>query len=158
MILLLASACLAIAPARAEQRPPNFIVIFADDQGYNDLGCFGSKNINTPHIDRLAAEGTRFTSFYAQAVCGPSRAALMTGCYPIRVAEPRNRKNLHTIAHTKEIMLPEVLKQAGYATGLIGKWHLAGGLRKDGNYPPHLMPNRKGFDTFYGTPLHEPAP
>ena len=70
----------------AEKTKPNFIVIFTDDQGYHDLGCFGSKKIKTPNIDRMAAEGMKFTSFYAQAVCGPSRAALMTGCYPIRVA------------------------------------------------------------------------
>ncbi|NQV32314.1 MAG: sulfatase [Phycisphaeraceae bacterium] len=136
-------------------RKPNVIVFLTDDQGYNDVGCFGSQKIKTPHIDRMAREGMMLTSFYVGSpVCGPSRAALMTGCYPIRIAEPQNKKNLHSIPHTEEIMLPELLRQAGYATGLIGKWHLAGGLKKGGDYPVPLMPNGQGFDTFYGTPLH----
>ena len=134
------------------RRKPNFIIFFTDDQGYNDVGCFGSPNIRTPNFDRMAAEGMKFTSFYAQPVCGPSRAALMTGCYPIRVAEPDNRKNQHNVLHPKEITIAEVLKKAGYATALVGKWHLAGGRRKE--YDPQLMPNGQGFDYSYGTPLH----
>jgi len=136
---------------------PNFIVFFTDDQGYNDVGCFGSPKIRTPNFDRMAAEGMKFTSFYAQAVCGPSRAALMTGCYPIRLAEPRSRKNQHTILHPKEVTLAEVLKSAGYAAACIGKWHLAGGGaggRGRGPFPDELMPTARGFDSFYGTPLH----
>ncbi len=149
------SASSAGCAERKSNHKPNFIIFFTDDKGYNDLGCFGSPNIKTPNFDRMAREGIMLTSYYVGSpVCGPSRAALMTGCYPIRVAEPQNKKNLHTIVHTKEIMLSEVLKQAGYATALIGKWHLAGGLRKDGKYPSHLMPNGQGFDYFYGTPLH----
>jgi len=131
---------------------PNFIIFFTDDQGYNDVGCFGSPLIRTPRFDRMAREGIRFTNFYAQAVCGPSRAALMTGCYPIRVAEPGNKKNQHTILHPKEITLAELLKAEGYATALIGKWHLAG--RRSSEYEPELMPNAQGFDYFFGTPLH----
>ena len=134
------------------RRRPNFIVFFTDDQGYNDVGCFGSRLIRTPNLDRMAREGIRLTSFYAQAVCGPSRAALMTGCYPIRVAEPGNTKGQHTILHPREITLAEVLKGAGYATAIIGKWHLAGPRRR--RYPPELMPNAQGFDYFFGTPLH----
>ncbi len=141
----------AEAPA-AGGRPPNFIVFFTDDQGYNDVGCFGSPDIETPNFDRMAREGTRLTDFYAMPVCGPSRAALMTGCYPIRVAEPGNRKNQHTILHPEEVTIAEVLKAAGYATGIIGKWHLAG-PRRDA-YPPDLMPTAQGFDSFFGTPLH----
>lgn len=138
---------------RAEPSRPNIIVIFTDDQGYNDLGCFGSEKIKTPNIDRMAAEGMKFTSFYAQAVCGPSRAALMTGCYPIRVAEPGNKKNQHTIVHPQEITIAEVMKGAGYATGCIGKWHL-GQKSKGGNgWDPATMPNGQGFDYYYGTPL-----
>jgi arylsulfatase len=100
----------------------------------------------------MAREGMKFTSFYAQPVCGPSRAALMTGCYPIRVAEPGNRKNQHTILHPEEITIAEVLKGAGYATALIGKWHLAGS--RSNKYDPKLMPNAQGFDYFFGTPVH----
>ncbi len=155
---LLSAAALpsaAAPPAPAEPPRPNFVIFFTDDQGYNDVGCFGSPSIKTPHLDRMAREGMRFTDFYvASPVCGPSRAGLMTGSYPLRVAEPGNRKHLHTVVHPKEILLPEVLKTAGYATGLVGKWHLAGELRKDGAYPPELMPNAQGFDFFYGTPLH----
>jgi len=142
-------------PAFAQQkrrRKPNFIIFFTDDQGYNDVGCFGSPLIRTPRFDRMAGEGMKFTSFYAQAVCGPSRAALMTGCYPIRVAEPGNRKHQHTILHRREITMAEVLKDAGYATACIGKWHLAGGRKS--TYNPQLMPNAQGFECFYGTPLH----
>jgi len=136
----------------ASKGKPNFIIFFTDDQGYNDVGCFGSPLIKTPRFDRMAGEGMKFTNFYAQPVCGPSRAALMTGCYPIRVAEPGNRKNAHTIVHPKEITIAEILKAAGYGTALIGKWHLAGGRRNA--YDPELMPNAQGFDYFYGTPLH----
>jgi len=134
------------------RRPPNLILFFTDDQGYNDVGCFGSPLIRTPNLDRMASEGMRFTSFYAQAVCGPSRAALMTGCYPIRVAEPGSRKQQHTVPHPRETTIAEVLKQAGYATTCVGKWHLAGGRKKA--YDPQLMPNAQGFDSFFGTPLH----
>ncbi|MGB2820428.1 MAG: sulfatase, partial [Phycisphaerae bacterium] len=146
-----------LAPSQDEpKRRPNFIIFFTDDQGYNDVGCFGSPLIRTPRFDRMAAEGMRFTSFYAQAVCGPSRAAIMTGCYPIRVAEPANRKNQHTVLHPREITLAELLKGAGYATACIGKWHLAGngGGRGRGPFPPELMPDAQGFDHFFGTPMH----
>ncbi|MDP7291989.1 MAG: sulfatase-like hydrolase/transferase, partial [Verrucomicrobiota bacterium] len=85
--------------------PPNFVIIFADDMGYGDAGCFGSKDIRTPRIDRMAKEGMRFTSFYAQPICGPSRAALMTGCQPLRVAEVGNIKNVHPELHDKEITI-----------------------------------------------------
>ena len=124
LIALLVGSVWPTALAAAETRP-NIILIFTDDQGYQDLGCFGSETIKTPNLDRMAAEGVRLTSFYAQPVCGVSRAALMTGSYPIRVAEPSNIKRLHTVPHPKEVTMAEVLKQAGYATGIIGKWHLA---------------------------------
>ena len=137
----------------AEERP-NFVIIFTDDQGYNDLGCYGSKTIKTPHLDRMAAEGLRLTSFYAQPVCGVSRAALMTGCYPIRIGEPGNLKRLHTVPHPKEWTMAEMLKAAGYSTAIIGKWHL--GLRDTSQptgFDSATMPNAQGFDYFYGTPL-----
>lgn len=132
---------------------PNIIVIFTDDQGYQDLGCYGSTKIKTPHIDRMAAEGLRLTSFYAQPVCGVSRAALMTGSYPIRVGEPGNVKRLHTVPHTQETTMAEVLKTAGYSTALIGKWHLSLHGKGPAGFDPATMPNAQGFDLFYGTPM-----
>lgn len=133
---------------------PNIIIIYTDDQGYNDLGCYGSTKIKTPNIDRMASEGLRLTNFYAQPVCGVSRAALMTGSYPIRVGEPNNIKMLHTVPDPQEVTMAEVLKSAGYATGLIGKWHLtAQGNSGPWSYDPATMPNAQGFDYFYGTPL-----
>ncbi len=140
-------------------RPPNFVIFFTDDQGYGDVGCFGSQLIETPNFDRMAAEGTRFTDFYVQPVCGVSRAALMTGCYPIRVAEAGNTKSGHPVLHPKEITIAEVLKDCGYTTALIGKWHLAGqgGNRRGrgtGPFRKEMMPCAQGFDYFYGTPLH----
>ena len=143
----------SLKPAAAEQQDrPNIILIFTDDQGYQDLGCFGSQKIKTPRIDQMAAEGLKLTNFYAQPVCGVSRAALMTGSYPIRVAEPDNIKRLHTVPHPKEITMAETLKAAGYATAIIGKWHLTNKL-KGGKFDPTTMPNAQGFDYFYGTPV-----
>jgi len=131
---------------------PNFIIIFCDDLGYGDLGCFGSKKHRTPNIDRMAAEGMRFTSFYVTSgVCTPSRASLMTGCYPRRVnmhvssaAEwvlfPVAQKGLNP----EEITIAEVLKDWGYATACIGKWHLGD--------QPQFLPTRQGFDYYFGIP------
>jgi len=160
MILLLTLLVLSITrDAAAEDRPPNLVIFFTDDQGYNDVGCFGSPLIETPRLDRMAQQGMRFTDFHVQPVCGVSRAALMTGCYPIRVAEVDNRKQGHPVLHPEEITLAEVLKTRGYATALIGKWHLAGGganTRGPGTGPfrSELMPNAQGFDYFFGTPAH----
>lgn len=135
---------------KAEVSPPNFIVIFTDDQGYEDVGCFGSPDIRTPRLDAMAAEGMKFTSFYAQPVCGPSRAALMTGCYPMRVAERGNVKQVHPILHSDEITVAEVLKTKGYATACFGKWDLAKHSQSD--FFIDLFPTRQGFDYFFGTP------
>ncbi len=136
---------------------PNFIIIFTDDLGYGDLSSYGSPLIRTPCIDRMAREGLKFTSFYAQAVCGPSRASIMTGCYPIRIGEPGNIKNQHTVLHPDEVTIGEILQSRGYVTACLGKWHLAGygeGEKPgDGPFKPELMPNAQGFDYFYGTPL-----
>ena len=134
----------------AQPVPPNFVVIFADDMGYGDAGCFGSKDIRTPRIDRMAKEGMRFTSFYAQPICGPSRAAIMTGCQPIRVAERGNVKNVHPVLHQKEITIAEILKTKGYATACFGKWDLAKHSQK--GFFMDLFPTRQGFDYFFGTP------
>lgn len=139
----------------ADERPPNFVVIFADDQGYADVGCFGSPDIRTPRLDAMASEGIRFTSFYAQPICGPSRAALMTGCYPLRVAERGNVKQVHPILHSKEITVAELLKTRGYATACFGKWDLAKHSQRD--FHLDLFPTRQGFDYFFGTPTSNDA-
>lgn len=145
-ILLGAISVCTLCSASAAQDKPNFIVFLTDDQGYNDVGCFGSPNIRTPNLDRMAQEGMRFTSAYVGSpVCGPSRSALMTGSYPMRIAEPNNTKALHTVPHTKELMIPEILKGAGYTSALIGKWH-AGQTQTQGD------PLSQGFDYFFGTP------
>ena len=125
----------------AAERPPNIIFIIADDLGYGDLGCYGQKRIKTPNIDRLAREGMRFTDFYAgSTVCAPSRCVLMTGYHTGRAFIRGNGKdNLRP----SDVTMAEVLKEAGYATGMFGKW----GLGHEGSTG---LPTRQGFDTFYG--------
>ncbi len=127
------------------QEIPNFVIIFAADLRYGDLGCYGNRHIQTPNLDRMAEEGMRLTRFYAQNVCGPSRAALLTGCYPIRLGEPGNTKAAHTILHPDERTIAEVLSAKGYVCGLIEKWSLAGpgGHERGpgaGPYKSELMP------------------
>ena len=135
--------------------PPNFVIIFTDDQGYQDVGKFGSPDIRTPHLDEMAEEGIRFTNFYAQAVCGPSRAALMTGCYPMRVATKHNVVEQHPRLHDKEITIAEVLRKEKYISAAFGKWDLAGHSQTE--YEPDLLPTRQGFDYFFGTPTSNDA-
>jgi arylsulfatase A-like enzyme len=126
---------------------PNFIIIFTDDQGYNDLGCFGSENIKTPNIDQLAAEGRKFTNFMVPSpVCTPSRAALLTGSYPKRVGLHK-----HVLFPTssyglnpEEYTIADHLKSLGYSTACIGKWHLG--------HHPETLPRANGFDSYYGIP------
>ncbi len=133
------------AANRSSEKPPNFIIIFADDQGYQDLGCYGSPVIKTPHIDRMAEEGVRFTDFYAAApICSPSRAALLTGCYPSRVGLGNwvQRPDSRIGIHPDEITLAELLKGRGYATACIGKWHLG--------FLPPFVPTSQGFDYYFG--------
>ena len=130
----------------SKKGPPNFVVIFIDDQGYADLGCYGAQGFSTPNIDRLASQGMRFTSFYvAQAVCSASRAALLTGCYPNRVSilgalGPQAKHGLNS----EEETIAEVLKKKGYTCGIFGKWHL-------GHRAPFL-PLQHGFDEYFGLP------
>ena len=147
--LALAIGALACSPQPEEKaaKQPNFIIVFADDQGYGDLGVFGATDFKTPRIDQMAREGMRFTDFYAQTVCGPSRTALLTGSYPIRVAEFGNEKNSFPYVHEKEILLPKVLQEAGYATGMIGKVDIT--QRRRG-FKPELNPVRRGFDYWFG--------
>jgi arylsulfatase A-like enzyme len=127
-------------------KKPNFVILFTDDQGYGDLGCYGSPDIKTPNLDRMAAEGMKFTDFYAQPICTPSRAALMTGCYPQRVGYGNGVENVKsgTGLNLDEITVAEVLKPAGYATGMVGKWHLGDA--------PKFQPIHQGFDSYFGVP------
>ena len=131
---------------------PNFVFIFVDDQGYYDLGCYGATEFQTPRIDAMAAEGVRFTDYYAAApICSPSRAGLLTGCYPRRVglATWVQRADSPLGLHPDELTLAELLKTGGYATACIGKWHL-------GFHPPFL-PQEQGFDHYFGL-LHNLDP
>jgi len=139
--------------ARAAETPekPNFVVIFIDDMGYGDIGPFGSNRNRTPHLDRMADQGMKLTSFYvAAACCTPSRAALMTGCYPSRVGMATGWKHAVLFPgdpkglNPKEITVAEVLKEAGYATGCFGKWHLGD--------QPDFLPTRQGVDEYFGIP------
>jgi len=128
------------------KRLPNIVIVFTDDQGYQDVGCFGSPDIKTPNLDRMAREGRRFTSFYvAQAVCSASRAALITGCYPNRIGihgalGPKTQYGINS----SELTIAEVVKQRGYATAAFGKWHLG--------HHPEFLPTRHGFDEYFGLP------
>ncbi|MFZ5831387.1 MAG: sulfatase [Planctomycetota bacterium] len=148
--LALAAALALPETGRGEEPPipdrPNVILIFTDDQGYADVGCFGAQGFQTPNLDRMAAEGTRFTSFcVAQAVCTASRAALMTGCYANRVSMSGALNHTsRTGIHPDELLLPEICKARGYATAIFGKWHL-GTLVEFG-------PLRNGFDEYLGIP------
>jgi arylsulfatase A len=129
---------------------PNIVIILADDLGYGDLGCYGHPSIRTPNIDRMAQEGLRFTDFYSTAeVCTPSRAALLTGRYPVRSGMCGDKRrvlpaNAERGLPASEITIAEALKPRGYATGCIGKWHL--GVR------PEYNPRRNGFDFYFGLP------
>jgi arylsulfatase A-like enzyme len=158
LLVLTLVATVARASHAAESPPPNVIVILTDDQGYNDVGCFGSKLIKTPRLDRMASEGTRFTDWYAPApVCTPTRAGLMTGCYPQRLGlswildeKPDGSpghvlygKSRHGL-NLNEITIAELLKARGYATGMIGKWHLGDA--------PQFLPTKQGFDSYFGVP------
>ena len=136
----------------AEERLPNFVVIFCDDLGYADLGSFGSKKIKTPNLDRMAAEGIRLTSFYSTcSVCSPSRSSLLTGCYPRRVNMHVNDRNLCVLfpadqkgLNPEETTIAETLKAKDYATTCVGKWHV-------GDHP-NFLPHNQGFDSYFGIP------
>jgi len=151
MVLLL--SCLGLAQTNSDAAtvsrsnlPPNLVIIFTDDQGYADVGVFGAKGFQTPNLDRLAAEGRIFRNFHvAQAVCSASRAALLTGCYPNRIGihgalGPRSKTGISS----NEMTLAGLVKQRGYATSILGKWHLGDS--------PQFLPVRHGFDQYYGLP------
>ena len=134
--------CCAAGP----KRPPNIVIIFADDQGYGDVGVYGARGFKTPNLDRLARQGMRFTDFYvAQPVCSASRAALLTGCYANRIGihgalGPNSKVGIHS----NEMTIAELVKQRGYATAIFGKWHLG--------HHPEFLPTRHGFDEYFGLP------
>lgn len=135
-----------LTTAAVAQRLPNVVIIFIDDMGYADIGPFGAQGYRTPNLNRMAKEGTRFTSFYvAQAVCSASRTALLTGCYPNRLglhgALGPNAK--HGISDS-EVTIAQMLKSKGYATAIYGKWHLG--------HHPQFLPTRHGFDEYFGLP------
>jgi arylsulfatase A len=129
-----------------QNRQPNIVIIFTDDQGYADVGTFGAKGFTTPNLDKMAAEGIRFTNFYAaQAVCSASRAALLTGCYPNRIGirGALNHRAKHGI-HENEMTIADLVKQKNYATAIYGKWHLG--------HHPQFLPMQHGFDDYFGLP------
>lgn len=156
-LLLLAAALLpgigkgAVAAEKSAQ--PNFIIIFCDDLGYNDIGPFGAKKHRTPNIDAMAKQGRKFTQFYVTSgVCSPSRSSLMTGCYPKRVGLHQNEKGNWVLfpgnkrgLNPSEITIAELMKSKGYATACVGKWHLGD--------QPVFLPTRQGFDSYFGIPF-----
>ena len=155
--VLLTSAMVSNSHAAERPERPNIVLFFVDDQGYSDIGCFGAVGFQTPHLDKLAEGGRRFTSFYVPiSVCTPSRAALLTGCYPHRILRGFNPTSVFFPTrgenpgpgkeglHLNEITLANILKERGYATSIIGKWHL-------GDAPPFL-PTKRGFDEYFGIP------
>lgn len=138
-----------LGSAQAQSAQPNFIIILADDLGYGDLGCYGHPTIRTPQLDRMAQEGVRFTQFYTGSpVCTPSRAALLTGRLPIRSGMWGKRRVLFPNSAgglpPEEITIAELLQTRGYATGIVGKWHLG--------HLPEFLPTKQGFDSYFGVP------
>lgn len=157
-LLIAFSWLMAFAPnigAQGREGKPNFIVILCDNLGYGDVGCFGSKLHRTPNVDRLAGEGMKLVCFYSTSgVCTPSRASLMTSCYPRRVNMHQNARGGAVLQpvepiglHPDEITIAEMLKTVGYATCLIGKWHLGD--------QPRFLPTRQGFDEYLGIPYSD---
>jgi arylsulfatase A len=155
VFLLMALGLAATQDARAQATlPPNIVIIFADDLGYGDLGSFGAPNVSTPRLDAMAFQGQKWTNFYVQPVCSPSRAALLTGRLPIRsgmfgvpaagapkVFNARASQGLPA----EEVTIAEMLKGRGYVTGMVGKWHLG--------HLPQFLPIRQGFDSWFGLPF-----
>ncbi|MFL2907531.1 MAG: sulfatase [Limisphaerales bacterium] len=143
---MLAAWCSVSLSAKTDTNPPNVVVIFMDDMAYADIGPFGAKAYPTPHLDRMAKEGRKFTDFYVtQAVCSASRAGLLTGCYNVRVGilGALGPKSTHGL-NPKEITLAELCKQRGYATACFGKWHLG--------HHQKFLPLQHGFDEYFGIP------
>lgn len=141
LFVLLAALLAATAPAR----PPNVVVIFIDDMGYGDIGPFGATKQRTPHLNRMAKEGMKLTSFYASPVCSVSRAQMLTGCYGARISVPGVYFPGQSVGlNPSEVTVAERLKERGYATQMVGKWHLGD--------QPEFLPTRQGFDHYFGIP------
>jgi arylsulfatase A-like enzyme len=151
-VQILSLFLLATCSTLAAERPPNVIFMLTDDLGYSDIGCYGARKVETPHIDRLAAEGVRFTDFHtAASICSPSRAAFLTGAYPQRAGlymgiNPNRTAHWFLGLHPDEITVAEQFKQQGYATHMVGKWHLG--------TEPEFLPRTQGFDNYYGMPCN----
>ena len=149
LLALYAAAGFSIAEA-ASDKPWNIIYIMADDVGYGDLSCYGSTTIKTPNIDTLATDGSKYTAFYAEPICGPARASALTGCYSLRTKDyPSgvNRVIHHPFLHLDEVITPEILKPLGYSSAMIGKWDLGG---RTPAFKNGFTPIKYGFDFFYG--------
>ncbi|MFV0268220.1 MAG: sulfatase [Draconibacterium sp.] len=146
LLSLLFTACSTQSSKKENEKLPNFVVVFIDDMGYGDVGCYGATGYTTPNLDKMAASGMRFTNFYAaQPVCSASRAGILTGCYPNRIGfSGALRPNSEIGINPDETTIAELLKTKGYATGVFGKWHL-GDL-------PKFLPLQHGFDEFVGLP------
>lgn len=147
---LIATAMLTCSPTSADEQTaataatkPNIVLIMTDDQGYGDLGFHGNELIDTPVLDRLAKESTRFERFMVCPLCSMTRATLLSGRYNLRTGCASVTRGIETV-RPDEVLIPEVLKTAGYATGCFGKWHIGE------HYPSH--PNGQGFDEFFGMP------
>ena len=152
-LLFIVSACNPFNDDGKEQtdnRPPNVVIIFADDLGYGDLACYGHPSINTPHLDQMAREGQRWTDFYvAASVCTPSRAGLLTGRYPVRSGMTSDTRRVlfpdsGSGLPAEERTIAELMKSQGYSTAAVGKWHLG--------HLPEFLPTRHGFDAYFGIP------
>jgi len=145
VVFLIATAFCSRRAVGSETTKPNIVVIFVDDMGYGDIGPFGATKQETPHLNRMAQEGMKLTSFYAAPVCSASRAQLMTGCYQARVSvpgvfNPGDSQGLNPA----EVTIAERLKEQGYVTAAIGKWHLGDQIE--------FLPTRQGFDQYFGVP------
>ena len=146
IFLIIASSLFFFSCSFYKSAPPNIIIILTDDQGYSDLGVFGAKDFDTPHLDKMANEGMVFTDFHvSQSVCSASRAALLTGCYSERVSVRGAYNHTSRVGlNSDEETIAEILKQEGYATGIFGKWHLGHHMK--------FLPLQQGFDEFFGLP------
>lgn len=166
VLILAASICCYTTSIAQQQEKTNIVIIFADDLGYGDLGCYGATKLKTPNIDRLAGEGRIFSDAHAaSAVCTPSRYALLTGQYPFRANEGKGiwgplRRDHKLIIDTNQLTLGKVMKKQGYATACIGKWHLGFGDKTPTNWNAKLNPGplQLGFDYYFGVPLVNSGP